>query len=527
MRTLLISLSLIGLALGCDASSATRDDAATDPGGGPLPSFTDPPTADHAPYDLLLDTTTRLVDGSALVPPLVEGPPPDPGDWTRGWTALTDDWEINYGSPRLQVSPDGALIVRQDLYGQGWFRARDGAWLGAERDLQALSMDAPWTRQVVPGVDDRLVLEALPGRAEIMVLDPTGGLPGDWSPAHTPTLAWSSDGQQLVALSCWYVDGGERVTTLTSWDLANGAQVLQVEIDADCRSWSWIDTQPLILSPDGARALFTFEQDPRLHEVSLTTGEHRAHDVLEAPPVADEETLYGGTPVFLDLAIRPDGQELAATLRDGSLRRWRLSDLSPVGEPIPAAVVAINEYTYGPSVESPLAWSPDGAFLVHLDATGEAVLTDASSGEPRVVFSRPELERPEHVPEDSFNPATAFHFFDGGRGLLIQHELGLSLWRQDSPSVTPESAPLAVTASADAASATPGQTVTVALQVSPAERLSVRRLLIDGQPTGAATLGDHLSLESWEPGPVFLRVLADDGHQEASSAPVVLVVEEL
>ena len=270
MRTLLTSLLLIGLGSGCDASSAARGGAATDPGGEPFPSFKVTEVADHAPYDQLPDASTRFIDGSALVLPGGEVTPPRPLDWTRRWTALTDDWEINYGSPRLRVSPDGALIAREDLYGHGWFRARDGAWLGMERDVLPLTMDAAWTRQVVPGEDDHLVLEALPGRAVIRTLDQLGDLPEDWSPAHTPSLAWSLDGQHLVALSCWYVGDGERVTTLTSWDLVDGAEVLQVEIDADCQSWSWIDTQPLVLTPDGALALFTFEQDTRLHEVSLT-----------------------------------------------------------------------------------------------------------------------------------------------------------------------------------------------------------------------------------------------------------------
>jgi len=132
---------------------------------------------------------------------------------------------------------------------------------------------------------------------------------------------------------------------------------------------------------------------------------------------------------ILDAAVHPDGDWVATSGSDGLIHFWTLPDLQELGNPIETAVEPVNENTYMPDNVSPLAISPDGTLLAHVQRDGEVVLRDLETLEVQTVLERPSI--PEE--EDSFmnfinNSVNRFAFTKNSSAIAVLYTAGPALY---------------------------------------------------------------------------------------------------
>lgn len=471
----------------------------------------------------------------ADAPPADVAPGPLPALASCGagpvWATGTDTYEIIYGSPQLTVTPGGALAARAGGGPLAFYRMSDGEALGTEWGNWDEVLDATWERRmvVIQQGDEAAWVEVQHARTgELLHVQ-------DALPSPSPDLHWlrmmrafmTPDGTQLATLTCWsQIPSDSSVARLQVTNLATGVQGPVVDLAVDCGDNLWPRAAPVALSDDGRRMVLTFMAHPEVYVVDLEAGTADSFDPVGGLPdgvPVNENWGYGDTAV-LDIALHPDGDAMALSDRAGRLTRWSIPALTSLGEPWDAGLVGINQFTYGPSMESPVAWSQDGALLAHLDAAGEAVVRRADDGELLLTLPRPDLIPPDWTGDDIFNPATAFRFTDDGAGVLVSFEMGLALWR--CPDAPPVAAPGEIGAVAidgpisvdrhgnhtwTATAETDGQPV-------------VFRLLLDGAPVAAGLKG-LLNATLYDVGVHSLQAIADDGVNQVTSPPLEVMAE--
>jgi hypothetical protein len=441
------------------------------------------------------------------------------------WTANPGP-DFLYGSPDVQVAPGERLLTRRDPMGDAYFRVRDGASLGHDTRADTGPLDGAWSRRLGAGADSVVTVREVASDQALLLLDELEGQPFEATGrVGSPGLAWLEDDGLAVVRSCWLTKAGDERVTVTAWHLTDGARAWQSALAGGCDTYSWLEA-PFVVPAGPGRLLTAAPSSASL--VLLRTSDGAA--IAETPlpsPAADAAIPTGSWPgeALLALAVRPDGTEVAFTTLDGHLHRRTLPDLAAIGEPLPVGVVSINLMSYGPSVESPVAWSPDGTTLAHLAPNGDAAMTDVATHSEIARWSPPVAEPdPTLYPEGTPNPVTAFRFLPAGDGLLTAHERGVALWTctGDAPSAGDPS-PLAVTLSVPLPQpvATP---FSAEVAVTGADAPVVVQLWLGDEPLDfASTLGGHLELWLAE-GAHLLVAKADDGLSSATSEPVSIDV---
>lgn len=448
----------------------------------------------------------------------------------RSWWTGRVEYEQVGGSPGLSVSPTGTLLVRSGGGPDTFYRMEDGARLGADGVWWPEPPDSDWHWRVrVEHGDGDGSIEAFPaaGGTSLLTVNALAG--------STPQFEWlrqlrgflSSGSERMVQVACWSGPGlGFDALRIAAWDLPEGTMTGTVDIELACGN-PWPQPAPAVLGPQGRFILLTSPGDTRLVHVDLDTSEVRFRDVLDGrtpvEPINHKRSFSDY--LILGLAVRPDGGEVAVSDRSGRVTRWTLPELEPVASPYESVVVGINQHTYQPSVESPVAWSMDGKWLAHLGPDGEAVLRSAVSGTIQKVLERPDAGDLSDLGPDTFNPATAFLFLSDGSGILVAHEAGISAWRcqgiqgpmASGDIVVELDGPTVITAGQEAewtaTAQTSGQPV-------------VFRLLIDGDESPPqANLSGQFMKYFYKPGTVTLRTRVDDGSKTSTSDPLTVLVE--
>jgi hypothetical protein len=448
------------------------------------------------------------------------------------WTTATDTYEIIYGSPLLTVAPGDALAARAGGGPLAFYRMSDGLALGTHwGGGWDEYLDGGWAQRmvVVQQGDEAAWVEIQDARTgEVLHLE-------DALPSPDPDLHWlrvmraflNPDGTRLATLTCWSkIPSDSSVARVQVHDLETGDQGPIIDLDVDCGDNLWPRAAPAVLSHDGRRLVLTFMAQPEVYVVDLEAGTAASFDPVGELPDAipvNENWGYGNTTI-LGIALHPDGDAMALTDRAGRLTRWSLPGLTSLGEPWGAGLVGINQFTYGPSMESPVNWSEDGALLAHLDEDGEAVIRRADDGEVLLTLPRPDLIPPDWTSDEIFNPATAFRFTADGAGVLVSFEMGLGLWRCPDMGPGPEPGLLgSVTIEGPVTVDPTGNHTWTAAAVTGGQPV-VFRLLLDGEPAGAG-LGGLLTATLYEPGTHTIQAIADDGVTQETSPILEVIVQ--
>ncbi len=352
------------------------------------------------------------------------------------WTWLPEVHGFTYGRTTASLSPNGALVAVQSAFGRYYLRLGDGHFLGHDSLLQGAGTDGQWGLEVAPGSDSLFVRETAGGQVLFELLPPQASDPAlDW--LASVDAAIDPEGRHAAGLACWRsVGSGGSESALSIWELDQGSLVRTVTLDEPCDGLNWLE-MPILTFAGDLGILVAVPGSTRLYRVDVEGDGTDAFDLAAGVEPGEPVT---GTPLayvpflspIVDLARSPSGEHLAVVLHDGTLRRYSLPGLEPVGSPIPAGFAGINLMTYGPSTAAPVAWSSDGQLLAHLSPNGDLAITDASNGSLLRTLPNPEAESAGAAP-DFLNPPIAFRFTHGGEGLLAVHEMGVVFWHCGAP----------------------------------------------------------------------------------------------
>ena len=474
----------------------------------------------QAEDDATTGDRTPDIEAGAPLPSLVSCDP------VLEWVTQADIYEIVYGSPLLTVAPGGGLAARAGGGPLAFYRMSDGAALGTEWSNWDEVLDRNWSRRMV-------VVQQGDEAAWVEIQDSkTGEIvhTREALPSPAPELTWlrlmraflTPDGAHLATLTCWsMIPSDTSVARLQLYDLETGSEGPIVDLDVDCGDNLWPRAAPAALSDDGRRLAVTFPAHPEVFVVDLEAGTAEAFDPVGDLPDGEpitENWGYGDTAI-LSIAIHPDGEAFALTDRAGRVTRWTLPGLASMGDPWEAALVGINQYTYGPSMESPVVWSKDGLLLAHLDSSGEAVIRLADSGEVLLTLPRPDISPPDWTGPDLFNPATGFHFTADGSGILVSFETALGYWRcPDGPPVEATGVIGLVTIDGPTA-VNSYESYSWTATAETGGQPAVYRMLLDGEPV-ATSLKGVLATTLYSPGVHTLQAQVDDGFNQVTSQPL-------
>ena len=335
----------------------------------------------------------------------------------RSWDVPNGSWFS--GASFFDISLNGGLLVWSGEYvdGVGVYNMADGALeFRAPQPLHRHSLDATWRRQLRParGAQQRAGLYDVVSGELLQALDTPSMI------EHN--LALAKDGSRAASYGCTEDREGVQIQV---WAVPEGRLERTLELEQACQTLGW-DLRPMMaLTPSGDALLFAAGDEGELTRVDLNTGAWRvvqAHTEVEE----GEETWWGYHSRILDFAVQPGGARVATVGLDQTVRQWTLPDLEPVGESFEAGVDIINQDSYLPSAASPLAWSPDGALLAHVNPEGGVTVRRVEDGAPVFTHERFPLE-PEARQWEG-NTLVHLRFTHDGGGLAAAFENRVVLW---------------------------------------------------------------------------------------------------
>jgi hypothetical protein len=474
-----------------------------------------------------------LVTGCALDPavdpvaPDVERGEPAPSrpvaECTPALAWATPGEGLSYGGQFFDATPDGELVVRASLFAGDAFRASDGALVGAPLDARLAAADAGW-RVVAERAEDGVVVRDPVTWAPLFTARPPApSADGKWLPETVTGIA--PRGDALVTATCWSRLGREQpaVLTLSTFSLPDGEPGMTVVVDAPCGPSYAQPGMLLRLTPQGA--VVAGLPEGALAFVRLPSGDARTARLALGESLTDAGRVATGVPGgVLAAAVSPDGTRLAVTASDGTLRQIALPDLVELDAPRPVGLVGANQHTYLPSVESPVAFSPDGRVLAHLDAGGDIVLRRLADDAVLHVLEAPwrdaEVDDSDWRTLYGAHPGAVMALRFVGDGLAASLEGGVAMWRCRAP---------AETVADELAVALDGPEVvnlaeaaTFSARIEGAGAPAVRQLLLDGTPV-AASLGDTLAFFPYEAGRHVLDLVVEDGTARGAARREIIV----
>ena len=453
----------------------------------------------------------------------------------KRWEHTNGNYDVVYGSPNLAVSPNQALLMRWGGGPATYFRMSDGTYLGQDSWMAESVFDDQWqirvdSRYLGDGYEFQ-ISSARSGSVEGILPTPT---PPDRPEAYinSTRVIMAPGGEHLALLACFYDPAvSSSLVRVRGYDLNTGNAGPVVEVVGDCHTAIWPSSSPAALSTDGSTLILSFSDSSVLHSIQLASGEVHSVDAMDGKTAIEP---FNGFDAYdrqdiLAVAISPDNSQVAASNVAGEITFHDAVTLAPINRILKTAYVGINEYTYGPSVESPLAYNPSGNRLAHLDETGEAVVTDLHSGETLLTFPRPEIAQEQYASPHALNPATAFAFDADGKGLLIAWEFGVSYWRcLDAPD--PDFDAVLENLTVEGPSQAMSQDVNEwAVTSKNSGQPVVHQFFFNTEQNEApvqANLTGEFSLQSYTPGTFDVQFVVDDGVRRLATEGLTLTVTE-
>ncbi len=308
---------------------------------------------------------------------------------------------------------DGDALVLNGMwqFGSAVLRADDGEDFGWPLTDTVLDVTPDDARALLL-VDDRLVMRDLSTDAELWASDvPT------W---QVVAASMSSDGGTVAVITC--TDTG--ATEVRAQRAIDGAAQTWTLADGSC--WGYGYTGDAVLVAREGDILLGGHGDGTLYRFDLASG---SISTVEAHPEPGDDDGMPGTPAVLAVAVHPDGDVVATSGADGRVRRWRLPDLTTVGEPLRSSWHHINLNTYAPQwLASPVAWSPDGTLLACVGEDGRPTLHDERTHATHTRLERIDATEEELLWDEAEGAVAALAFSPAGDALVTIDMLGTRLY---------------------------------------------------------------------------------------------------
>jgi WD40 repeat protein len=299
---------------------------------------------------------------------------------------------------RVTYSPDGKLLAACDRNLLNVYDAVSGklvrALSGHEGDVLSVTFSHDG-KYIATGGGDTTVRMWDASNGEVLHI-----LSGH--PAEVGGVAFSPDGKLLLTSS---EDG-----TLIIWDVATGVPlrnlpnftVYKINFSPDgtrlaaatangLRVWTYPTDQPESLTLEDEQAILTirdatfgiFSPDSQwLASPSFSAASGNAIKLWDAATGEELLTMAGHTDWVMALAFSPDGQRLASTSLDGTVRIWSLTSGKET--------VAISGPPAGYGTR--VVYSPNGQEFATNGGDGTATIWNAMTGEPRLTLDGHDME---------------------------------------------------------------------------------------------------------------------------------------
>lgn len=320
------------------------------------------------------------------------------------------------GAPTLSLSPDQGAVA---LIGR--WSAAVASFDGAQPAMLATeALDRTWTRGVRHHDSMAELTDLASGEALALL---------DLSPASSATewldlVASRFDAAgNVLTLSCHGGPDGAVELAITRWGTAvHGSE--RVALDGVSCWNNWADD--VLLAPAANGGVVTVEPGgARLHHANPSTGVATSVDALEGGPSKPSGVSPYSWPI-LALDVDAPGLRAAVTSTDGKLRIWKLPSLE-LERTLDAGFVGVNEMTYMPTTESPVAWSPDGELIAYMRPGNMLVIFDLVQNEIVHTVVPPAVGSDQT--EWLGTSPMAVKFLAGGDGFVVAFEHGVGLWK--------------------------------------------------------------------------------------------------
>lgn len=440
--------------------------------------------------------------------------------WSRQWSSVDTAGQV---APRvLSSGPNAALVYSGDAFGGRFLRGSDGQAIGGDRSAVPSQLDGRWTRVLEESQrGGSLLLRAVPTGEVLLELGPPVAEP-EWRTSRSAQL--SASGAVVVTVDCEDRHDGAQARTVVGRREVGGAHAELITERGCARAGL---AAPRIVADLDASLVFVVGLDGgAIARADFSSGEID----VRAGVIGEEHHHIGGRDreyyggIAVGAALSADADGLAFAGWDGWLRLFD-SSLSSTAPPIAVATLISQDDTFLPSVESPVALSPDGSVIAHLDEDGLLGLYDRTGTRLIAQLAQPFAARDDGFAAAATPSAPVALAFDQ-YGLLVAYEDGIARFSCDggAASAGPGPAPLEITLGDVPQRVRRGQAAHVQVEIVGAAGPVVLELV--GEDIAVATLSQRIRFVSYSPGRLELHVRASDGQRTALSSTFVVEVTD-
>lgn len=407
------------------------------------------------------------------------------------------------------ITPNEGLLMlsHHDGMSGGVWRTTDGERVGSTGSRVFDAVDARWHRSVATGYARSFRVETVVTGDVLFEAELDLERPQDWLGATI-----SADGTTAAALRCEQEVGTKLV--LVDVDRRETAE-FDVPMDGAINCWAYGDRPHMAFTPGADAVVFSMPASADLYRLDVTSGS--VERVVAHPDVVDGGA-WSPDPDLLDLALSPDGTTVATSGADGRLRLWSVDDLAPIGEGFESGWRILNVMFAPPHAASPIAWSPAGDLLAHIDPDGNVVVRSADDGVVLHTF-----DMPGDIDNDvGVSPGVgALTFTPDGAALAAADMHGASMWGCYTPDPEPSHA-LSVTL--DVPETAPvNEPVTFVATHLGSDHFHTHRFLVDDTIVHFGGPDREMTWYPVEPGTYVVTVIVDDGASQVSASRPITI----